>query len=614
MLLLPVEQATLVTSEKEIQLPHLELTKTYDLLAERRYDITLTGKFAELLGENSDTNSQTPVYGLLYTQIVIGADLYLNGKWIGGLPQSTETVRWSWYRPLLVPFPPHLLRNDGQPNVITVVQFARVPYTVFNRPYIGNLASLTVVNEVIKFISSTLSNAANIFCLIIGLFMIGAWLASPDDKIFLFAGTAAILWALIFTLGLTTYVPMHLYKLWRLAIFMCESGLSIFMAKFVLEFIGEPLSKSRHYLLVGYASILPIVYLIGGIYTEYALDRFFTAPLIAGYIYACIRVAIYYKRTKNKSALILLIQSLLCAILALHDYGMLTGDFLNIFPVDPLWSWSRILFEPIFLSHFGVPLLLLIMCYILLAQYQTQVHSIASANIHLQAKLKDREFELSLSHEHQRQLVRVEATRLERDRIYQDVHDGIGSRLVTAVFSLRQGHHEPNAIEAQLLDCLSDLRLVINSQNEDDIDIQTAIFDYCSQQESHLVDSGLLLSYDVGQGPSIKLPPHTQLNILRILQEALTNTIKHAEASEIFVKLEHDGAELTLLVIDNGQGMGVSSAHQQKSASFGPSGGRGLTGMAARATAIGGAFSIGRFDFLTRACLKVPLVMQAVED
>ena len=613
MQLLPVEQATLLEPENEIKLPHIEVPKALDPLTEKRYVIPLTGKFAELLDSDAQTQSKTPLYGLLYTQIVIGGDFYLNGKWIGGLPRSTETDRWTWYRPLLIPFPPELLRHDGQPNILTVVQLTHAPYTVFNRPYVGNMTSLTAVYEVALFISSTLSNSANLFCLIVGLFMIGAWVASPDDKIYALAGSASVLWALMFTLGLATYIPARMYDVWRFSIFSCMGGLAILMSMFVLEFIGEPLSKRRTSLFIGYVSIAPIVYFIGGRSTEILLDRLWTPLLLIGYIYACMRLAIYCKNTRNKPALVLLTQSVLCMPLALHDYGILTGVLLKIFPSAPLWSWSRLLVEPIYLSHFGLPLLLLIMCYILLVQYQSHVKSVASANLHLQARLKDREFELSLSHEHQRQLVRIEATRLERDRIYQDVHDGIGSRLVTAVFSLRQGHNEPNAIEAQLLDCLSDLRLVINSQNEDASDIQTAIFDYCSQQESRLVGSGLLLSYDVGQGPSINLASHTQLNVLRILQEALANTIKHAQASEILVKLEHDGAELTLSVIDNGQGISASGNHS-KSHDFGPSGGRGLTGMAARAAAIGGAFSIDRFDFLTRACLKLPLVLQPVEN
>jgi signal transduction histidine kinase len=246
------------------------------------------------------------------------------------------------------------------------------------------------------------------------------------------------------------------------------------------------------------------------------------------------------------------------------------------------------------------------MACILLFEYRDQAISVSNANEFLQTSLHEREIELNESYSQQKKLELSEATRLERDRIYLDMHDGIGSRLVSTMYRLRQGRLEPDAIEVMLKDCLSDLRLVINAQIDDQGDIQNAVFDHCLLQELTLQGSPMAFSYELCNAAPLHLPPQVHLNILRILQESITNAIKHSQASEIHVLFELKPQELLLSVIDNG--IGLSASEQSNDApSFGASGKHGVMGMLARAKTIGGEFSLGRIAGKTRAQLQLPL-------
>ena len=73
------------------------------------------------------------------------------------------------------------------------------------------------------------------------------------------------------------------------------------------------------------------------------------------------------------------------------------------------------------------------------------------------------------------------------------------------------------------------------------------------------------------------LAPHDTLQVLRVAQEALTNTLKHAKASQVHVSLRREGQTLVLAVEDDGSG-GALPARE---------GGRGLGNMRARAARIG---------------------------
>ncbi len=78
-----------------------------------------------------------------------------------------------------------------------------------------------------------------------------------------------------------------------------------------------------------------------------------------------------------------------------------------------------------------------------------------------------------------------------------------------------------------------------------------------------------------------------QINLYRIVQEALNNIVKHAEATEANVRLLRTGQNMVLTIQDNGQGFTAAS----RSAQFGKSG-FGLTGMAERAHLLDGEFSV----------------------
>jgi signal transduction histidine kinase len=96
------------------------------------------------------------------------------------------------------------------------------------------------------------------------------------------------------------------------------------------------------------------------------------------------------------------------------------------------------------------------------------------------------------------------------------------------------------------------------------------------------------------------LPPTVDLSAYRIVQEALTNTLKHARASRAEVQLRYWPDELEIEIVDNGRGNGATATR---------SGGLGLVGMRERAALHGGQLTAGRAaggGFVVRVRLPTP--------
>jgi signal transduction histidine kinase len=95
--------------------------------------------------------------------------------------------------------------------------------------------------------------------------------------------------------------------------------------------------------------------------------------------------------------------------------------------------------------------------------------------------------------------------------------------------------------------------------------------------------AGLLVTVEV-HGPARDLPPSVDLAAYRIVQEALTNTRKHAGLARARVMLRYDERGLTVQVDDDGRGAAAPP---------GSGGGNGLPGMRERAQALGGTITAG---------------------
>lgn len=95
--------------------------------------------------------------------------------------------------------------------------------------------------------------------------------------------------------------------------------------------------------------------------------------------------------------------------------------------------------------------------------------------------------------------------------------------------------------------------------------------------------SGLLTEFRAADG-EVRLPPVVESEALRILQEALTNVRKHAQARQVWVSLRVNAAQAELVVEDDGQGFVYDAAHDAEHF--------GLRIMRERAERLGGTFSV----------------------
>ncbi|TAJ77585.1 MAG: hypothetical protein EPO42_09665 [Gallionellaceae bacterium] len=189
----------------------------------------------------------------------------------------------------------------------------------------------------------------------------------------------------------------------------------------------------------------------------------------------------------------------------------------------------------------------------------------------------------------------------ERQRLMQDMHDGLGSSLTSALRVVEHGRMDETEVAQVLKGCIDDLKLAIDSMEPVDADLLLLLATLRYRLGPRLESTGIALRWEVISVPKLDwLNPKNALHILRILQEAFTNIIKHTHATEIRVATRVESDHVVVTITDNGQGFAVENALK--------SGGKGLSNQMRRAEAIGAEVGWDSNDAGTCFTLRLPII------
>jgi len=183
---------------------------------------------------------------------------------------------------------------------------------------------------------------------------------------------------------------------------------------------------------------------------------------------------------------------------------------------------------------------------------------------------------------------RLIAVHAERQRLLRDMHDGAGGLLTHLLLDVRQNRLTPSEIERGLQSAVDDLRNIASAIDADDEPIDEALAVFKERVAARLSRSGIVFNYRcVLPNPAPSIDVQRLLSLYRLLQEGVTNTLRHAEASRIDLTVEAQGEDAILITLsDDGTGFDPMGAKSS------PGEGRGLANMRSRASQMGGHLRI----------------------
>jgi len=196
----------------------------------------------------------------------------------------------------------------------------------------------------------------------------------------------------------------------------------------------------------------------------------------------------------------------------------------------------------------------------------------------------------------------IKAQESERERIAREIHDDLGQSLVTSKILIQSMDSEINSKDTSLKQTCKTVIEYHDSIIDKIHNISSALRP-STLREFGLTNAIKLMVDEFNQGNCTRIKLRSvelenlefqeePINLYRIIQEALTNIVKHAEASEVQITIKTKKEKLHVSIKDNGQGVSSMKSKQSKR----NSGGLGLSTMEERAKILGGNFCITSRD------------------
>lgn len=407
------------------------------------------------------------------------------------------------------------------------------------------------------------------------------WLARRTDPIFgwLFLLGAGSLFNVITSSAL---MPQALQTLQPYVILL-TSAMGFGMVGFALAIIEAPRPRWLRLAVIGAPLVLCLLAAAGA--PLELLVAVSVVTMAAGALAGGLLLLGGGSRPTEWDRMILAVPFLLTSFFSIRDMGVVIGVFDGAF----------------LLASYMRTLTLVAVLALLMRRLVRTLNALDRANEVQRRKLIRQEEELSQLHQREQARMVQQTRDEERQRLMRDLHDGLSGHLVSIIALSEQGKDADPAIERTAREALEDLRLVINSLDVEDGDLRLALAGFRERLGPRLRRMGVNLEWSMEDLPDVVgVTPANALSVLRILQEAVTNALKHGSARRIGVRGAPGADDRAVLTITND--LNGPAAH-------GHGAGRGLENMYRRARDLGGFIHFEKGEDAAVLTVNLPVVL-----
>lgn len=518
-----------------------------------------------------------------------GVEILVNGTAILDTRRNPATTRVDRNFSVLAPIPPTLLKDGANDLVVRLHVWG--PLTGYlDTLYVGPDADLRPANAWRVFLFVLLPLALAIWqamlCMILGLI----FYARRDEKAYGWLAAAMAVGAVQHFLPMPAPAPLQGLLG---AAGSLECALTVY---FAAHFTGTRLGRWGRFVF------LPaiVIYLSAVFGTPEMMRIAFVTlgPTSIGLFVLLVAAILGRAAIRDGDGSFVYLGSTITVVIVFWGHDMLT--ILNILPGE------RLLLGRLFYSTVPIAIGLG-----LTWRFIRALNIADTFNARLVERVRETEEKLRSSFVREEEQNRKEALSAERTRLMRDLHDGLGGQLVSIVALAEQSGG--TAIGDAARAALKDLRLVIDAMEEVDGDLMLVLGSWRERMAAQLRAHHIALSWQVLKPEGLPifpgLRPFHVIQIVRLLDEAVTNAIKHSGAKTVRVTIDIEPDSTgkpggRIAIEDDGKGFdmdgGAAATGQPRPA------GRGLLNMKRRAEFIGATLSIVSSEAGTSVILFLP--------
>jgi two-component system sensor histidine kinase UhpB len=461
--------------------------------------------------------------------------VWLNDEFLGDGGRFEEPIARNWNRPFLF-----LLPNSAWNEADNYLYIKLAVYSGWGHLppiIIGPFAELRKDYERRFTWQITFSQATFFISIITALVSITLWTIDRKSTLYGIFGLTCLAWSIYSLNNYIQEIPISA-KTWWWLVHSSIDWYGVTLALFAHRLMGVH-APIRDKLAIGFGVLATLSYALMELRYISAYNSYFHLVTLLIATYLLVLALIRSKQTRALDIVVFTLSLSTVVAFGIHDLSM------NSMVSVGLWK------EQFFWLQFSAPILMITMLIVL-----------------------SRRFVLSL-----RQQVNTEQQILrERERIYSDIHDDVGSKILSLVYSA-----ETEAQAELARDALRQIRSIVAGATSGGGLLHPLLDTYRAEAQQRCDASDIALTWRDDVTDNIEIGDSFQYQTQRIFRELISNCLQHAGTQQIDVDIRKQPSALQISVRDYGSA-------NLSDGSFNVSG-NGIPGIKRRVTELGGEIS-----------------------
>lgn len=471
-------------------------------------------------------------------------EVFVNGHLVGSRDRMEPPYPRNCYYPSIFPLPRSLLSTDSNDLRVRVAGHAFGESSSLQRSsglsavLVGSLAELQPKYDSQYFWNITVAQIVCTSLLGFGFALLGLWLARPRDRTILYLALFAVGWAaltmrLFARISFGSHWFMEAFLAW--AFFPVVSCALLFLVSLVgLRWRWMEWGLAVQTVMIGLVlSVTPrdqILQVAVNLYTLGAVECL---------VCMCVFLVMAWRTQRVNFWLVgaVLVQSIFLL-------GLEVAQQHQLLPLPEMT-----------LAHFTIPAVFAVIAVRLVQLFLRALSQAEMLNRELEQRVVAKSQEIERNWQELAELRTLQATQDERRRIASDLHDDLGALLLTIV-QVSQRSGGPDRIAGMARQALEEMRLSVRSMTGHAMLAEDALADWRAEAVTRLNEAGMHAEWLAEDPPpGMTLPARIQVQVTRILREAVSNAIRHSGGTRCAVRIRCEPDLLHLEVQDNGQGL-----------------------------------------------------------
>ncbi len=481
-------------------------------------------------------------FAVYIPRVSMNASVTVNGKEIGNGGHFTEPISRYHGRSLFYMVPDWVTQNSKIINLTIRVKDNSWAFGYLGPVYVGDTSTLSSMYHSREFWQVQLTLALALLMLIFSIASFFLYIRRAKEKYYFWFGGAMFLFAVDTFNVFVIDIPTERF-IWEIYNQIVAYAFAVMTIIFVHRFTD-----------VGWKGIEPIlgIVLVVKLLVLMILDvkyLFVVASafnfLVIGYgLILTFLVMRSFLKTSRFETGVTALSGLILLVVASHTWLVQLGIF------DP---------ENIHIIHYGAPGFFLLISLSLVRKFLYSLENTEALANELDQRVLQKEKELASSYEKLHILNQKKTLSEERARIMSEVHDGFGAHVVGALAMLDTEKVNLKELSDFLKSSLMDLRIMIDALDPNMHEISLALAMLRTRMEPILKNKNIILDLNLCNLPDdLVFNPNETLSLLRVLQELITNVMKHSVASQIRIRatIKRSAHQSALLIEfwENGNG------------------------------------------------------------